>query len=80
VSRSKDLANSEVRRVKAQAFGTQVTRTRGARRRIAVGSGSWEDRWIRTWDRASEPRSSGIRAGICLYIADRGEKRKKTEL
>jgi hypothetical protein len=47
--RSRDLANSEVRKVRAQELGApsrEVAKSRGAR--IAIGSRSREDRWIRT--------------------------------
>jgi hypothetical protein len=46
--RSRDLMNSEVRRVRAQELGApsrEVAKSRGAR--IVVGSRSREDRWIR---------------------------------
>jgi hypothetical protein len=46
--RSRDLVNSEVRRVRVQAFGTPSRETRGARKKVAVGSGSQENRRIYT--------------------------------
>jgi hypothetical protein len=49
--RSRDLANSGVRRVRAQVLGIQSHEDARSEKVITVGSGSQEDRWIRTWDR-----------------------------
>jgi hypothetical protein len=46
--RSRDLVNSEVHRVRVQVFGTPSRETRGARKKVAVGSGSQENRRIYT--------------------------------
>jgi hypothetical protein len=58
--RSRDLANSGARRVRAQTLGTPSHEDARSEKEIAVGSGSREDRWIRTWDRASEPREKRL--------------------
>jgi hypothetical protein len=54
--RSRDLANSGVRRVRAQVLGIRSHEDARSEKVISVGSGSREDRWIRTGDRVSEPR------------------------
>jgi hypothetical protein len=53
--RSRDLANSGVRRVRAQVLGIQSHEDARSEKVITVGSGSGKS-WIRTWDRVSEPR------------------------
>ena len=44
--------NSGARRVNAQVLGSQSHEDARSEKVIAVGSGSREDHWIRTWDRA----------------------------
>jgi hypothetical protein len=54
--RSRDLANSEVRKVKAQTFG--IPSREDTRSEKVNNRWIWieDSRWIRTWDRASESR------------------------
>jgi hypothetical protein len=47
--------NLGVRRVRAQTLGTPSHEDARHEKKITIGSGSREDHWIHTWDRASEP-------------------------
>ena len=53
LQRSRDLVNTEVRRVSDQAFGTPSRETQGTRKKVAVGSSSQENCRIYTYDRVS---------------------------
>ena len=57
---SRDLANSIVRRVRAQVLGIQSHKDARSEKVITIGSGSWDDCWIHTWNRASKPREKKI--------------------
>jgi hypothetical protein len=50
------IVNLGVRRVKVQVLGIASRKDASGERRITVGFGSQEDRWIRAWDRVSGPR------------------------
>jgi hypothetical protein len=58
--RSKDLANSRARRVRAQVLGIQSHKDARSEKVITIGSGSWDDCWIQTWDHASKPREKNL--------------------
>jgi hypothetical protein len=59
-SKVDDLANSGVRRVKAQTLG--VSSREDARSEKVTSRWIWieENRWIRTWDRISGPRKKRL--------------------
>jgi hypothetical protein len=59
-SKVDDLANSGVRRVKAQALG--ISSREDARSEKVIRRWIWieENRWIRTWDRISGPRKKRL--------------------
>ena len=58
--RLRDLANSEVRKVKAQTFG--IPSREDTRSEKVNNRWIWieENRWIRTWDRVSGPRKKRL--------------------